>query len=101
MLSFLKAQPQLNDYVVLSQYQKPWSRSIYRKQFNKFRQKIGFHKYWCNHVLRHSFTTNYLLAGGDMLQLQKILGHKTLTMTVDLYGQIEAKDVQNVSPFNF
>ncbi|MEQ1722662.1 MAG: site-specific integrase [Pseudobdellovibrio sp.] len=101
VLSFLKSRPQINDNVVLSQYQKPWTHSIYRKQFNKFRHKIGFHKYWCNHVLRHTYATNYLLAGGDMLQLQKILGHKSLEMTVDLYGQIEARDVQDISPYDF
>lgn len=101
VLSFLRSLPQDHENVVLSQYKQQWTHSQYRKQFNKFRRKIGFHKYWCNHVLRHSFATNYLIQGGNMLQLQKILGHKTLQMTVGLYGKIKASDVQNVSPFDF
>ncbi len=101
VLNYLKSLPQDRENVVVSQYQKQWTHSQYRKQFNKFRKKIGFHIYWCNHVLRHSFATNYLKQGNDMLQLQKILGHKTLQMTVNLYGQIEASDVHDVSPFDF
>lgn len=101
VLSFLKTLPMINDSVTVSQYQKAWTSGQYRKQFNKIRSKIRFEKYWCNHVLRHSFATNYLKSGGDMLKLQKILGHKTLQMTVDLYGQIQSSDVFDVSPFNF
>jgi integrase/recombinase XerD len=101
VLVFLKSLPKINDSVLVSQYQKAWNRNQYRKQFNKIREKIKFKKYWCNHILRHSFATNYLKNGGDMNQLQKILGHKSLKMTVDLYGQIEAADVQDISPYGF
>ena len=75
VLDFLKSLPKIGDSVVVSQYQKPWTRAQYRKQFNKVRSKLKFKKYWCNHILRHSFATNYLKSGGDMNQLQKILGH--------------------------
>lgn len=101
VLDYLKSLPRTHENVVVSQYKKEWTHSQYRKQFNKFRRKINFHLYWCNHVLRHSFATNYLKQGNDMLQLQQILGHKTLQMTVNLYGQIEAADVHDVSPFDF
>lgn len=33
------------------------------------------------HVLRHTFASRYMSKGGDILTLQKMLGHATLAMT--------------------
>jgi len=34
-----------------------------------------------------------------MYQLQAILGHKSIGVTVDLYGQLKAQDVEDSSPY--
>lgn len=34
------------------------------------------------HVLRHTFASHFIMNGGDLLSLQKILGHSTLAMTL-------------------
>lgn len=34
------------------------------------------------HVLRHSFASHFVMNGGDILTLQKILGHSTIAMTM-------------------
>ena len=34
------------------------------------------------HVLRHSFASHFMMNGGNILTLQKILGHSTLAMTI-------------------
>jgi len=34
-----------------------------------------------------------------MYQLQAILGHKSIDVTVDTYGQIAAQDVENACPY--
>ncbi len=42
------------------------------------------------HALRHTFAKNWITSGGNQFQLQRIMGHKTLTMTshyVKLYSQ--------------
>ena len=48
-----------------------------------------------------SFVYNFLLKGGSMHSLQAVLGHKQISMTVDLYGNLKAAEVVKVSPYGF
>jgi integrase len=64
-----------------------------------FQGQYGQIKPFRLHDLRHSFSWNYLKSGGEMYQLQAILGHKSIKMTVDLYGHFKAADVKRVSPY--
>jgi integrase len=34
------------------------------------------------HILRHTFASHYMMAGGDILALQRILGHGNISMTM-------------------
>lgn len=36
------------------------------------------------HILRHTFASRYMMAGGDILSLQRILGHSSITMTMTM-----------------
>lgn len=36
----------------------------------------------CWHMLRHTFASHYMMSGGSLLALSKILGHASLTMTM-------------------
>ena len=58
-------------------------------------------KDWGLHSLRHSFAYNFLKNEGRMYQLQAILGHKSITMTVNLYGQLQAQDIECPSPYEY
>lgn len=44
--------------------------------------KIELPKGQSAHVLRHSFASHFVMNGGDILTLQKILGHSTVSMTM-------------------
>lgn len=36
----------------------------------------------CWHMLRHTFASHYMMAGGSLLALSKILGHSNMVMTM-------------------
>lgn len=74
-------------------------RSQIQRLFDKFQKHFPMEKEWGLHALRHSFAYNYLKKGGEMYQLQAILGHSHIQTTVDIYGQLSAQDIQNVSPY--
>ena len=60
----------------------------------KFRAHYPREKEFNLHALRHSFAFNYLKSGAQMYQLKSVLGHKTIQMTIDLYGQLQAQDIE-------
>jgi integrase len=64
----------------------PWSIN-YGQAYFAFRQVmkltgIELPKGQLTHVLRHSFASHYMMNGGDILTLQQVLGHSSLTMTM-------------------
>lgn len=66
---------------------------------DKFKAFFPMDKDWGCHSLRHSFAYNFLMKGREMYQLQSILGHQSVDVTVDLYGQLKAQDVPCPSPY--
>ena len=89
-----------SEYVFLNQWDKLLSASQIRDMIIKFQKTYSGQKQWRCHDLRHSFAHNYLKKKGDMYALKAILGHKSIKMTVDLYGDIAASDVEMVNPYD-
>ena len=55
------------------------------------------------HLFRHSFAKQWIMAGGDMFRLQKILGHSDLSITreyVQMFGQDLQIDFENFNPLD-
>lgn len=66
---------------------------------NKFKAFFPMDKDWGCHAFRHSFARNFLMQGRQMYQLQAILGHRSIDVTIDLYGQLEAQCIPCPSPY--
>lgn len=44
------------------------------------------------HVLRHTFGRQYIMAGGDLVSLQRILGHTDI-QTTRIYAELDLRDI--------
>ncbi|SOZ35603.1 phage integrase [Cupriavidus neocaledonicus] len=51
------------------------------------------------HVLRHTFASHFMMNGGNILALQRILGHASLTMTMR-YAHLAPEHLQEVRTLN-
>lgn len=51
------------------------------------------------HVLRHTFSSHFMMNGGNILTLQKILGHSTLAMTIK-YAHLAPEHLQEATRLN-
>lgn len=51
------------------------------------------------HVLHHTFASHFMMGGGNILVLQKILGHATLTMTMR-YAHLAPEHLQEAVRLN-
>ncbi|WP_100638143.1 tyrosine-type recombinase/integrase [Marinobacter salexigens] len=55
----------------------------------------------CAHILRHTFASHFIMGGGHLLTLQKILGHSTINMTMR-YSHLapdHLEDAVRLNPF--
>jgi integrase len=101
LMSLLRSLPRSEDHVFLnskgfciSAWQVDDGLAALQKAYPEIK------RFRC-HDLRHYFAYNFLKKGGQLYQLQAILGHKNITMTVDFYGNLKATDIEKPSPFDF
>ncbi len=83
----------------------PQGEKIGRSQLYRHIQSLNymfpFGKKIVCHAFRHSFAYNFLKKGGQMYELMAILGHKNIGLTINLYGQLRAEDIDDPSPYKF
>ncbi|MEM9113956.1 MAG: tyrosine-type recombinase/integrase [Myxococcota bacterium] len=61
---------------------EPCSR-VFQETLRRVLESAGFPpKHITFHGLRHTFASHWVMAGGDLFKLQKILGHATVQMTM-------------------
>ena len=72
----------------------PLTRNGIQQMLRRYGRKAGINGIRCSpHTLRHTFAKNYLLNGGDIFSLQKMLGHSSLA-SVRLYVNLFATDIK-------
>jgi site-specific recombinase XerD len=88
----------LNDKITklfLSEDGVPLTKNGVQQMLRRYGKRAGITGVRCSpHTFRHTFAKNYLLNGGDIFSLQKILGHSSLA-SVRLYLNLFASDVKS------
>lgn len=67
---------------------RPRNKSVVWKQFKPAIERAGLDTRMRLHDLRHSFASLFLLDGGDIFKLAKILGHSSVTITEKTYAHL-------------
>ena len=90
------------DYLFCNQYGEYLTPKALQQSIRKYNQKRGVES-TSVHALRHTFAKNWVVNGGDVFRLQKLLGHSTLEMTrhyVNLFSADLKKDYEDFSPLD-
>ena len=83
------------DVLFVTKFGGPLTRRMTNKIIERIGEKAKVENVRLSaHTFRHTFAKNWLMNGGDIFSLQKILGHKTLEM-VRNYVNITFKDIQS------
>ena len=80
----------------------PLTRSGIQQMLRRYGKRAGISGVRCSpHTFRHTFAKSYLVNGGDIFSLQKILGHSSLASVriyLNLFGTDIKKQHQKYSP---
>ena len=96
-LTYRKGAP--NDYLFCTTYGDPLTKDSAGTIVERYNHSRGVTK-TSIHLFRHTFAKNWILNGGDIFRLQRILGHSTLDMVkqyVNLYGGDLKRDYDRFS----
>jgi integrase len=63
------------------------------------RAELSLPKGQASHVLRHTFASRFMMAGGNIIALQRILGHQSLAMTMR-YAHLSPDHLQEAVNLN-
>lgn len=71
--------------------------SAFREALTQAKLKLSVGQ--LTHILRHTFASHFMMNGGNILALQKVLGHHSLTMTMR-YAHLSPEHLQETRHLN-
>lgn len=80
-------------------FEGTYTNEYINRQLKEIAIVLGIRKKITYHVSRHTFATNFIICGGNVIHLQKILGHSKIEMTmiyVHIVDQITNEEIHNM-----
>lgn len=68
--------------------------SNFERNFRQYKDRAGIMKVITPHGLRNNFAKRFILSGGDIFMLSKILGHSSVTVTEQAYLDVTMTDIR-------
>ena len=99
LINYLKIYDELNkkniDYLFLNHKGDKLTTAGISYILNQIIKKISFNKHITPHMLRHSFATHLLNNGCDLLTVQELLGHASIS-TTGIYTHVTLDHIKDV-----
>jgi site-specific recombinase XerD len=78
--------------IFMNAYGEDFTADAFRRRLNRLKKKLEIPKLH-SHMFRHKFARTYILNGGDVFTLQKILDHADI-LTTRKYIQIDSEHIK-------
>lgn len=65
-----------------------WNRNSAAGEWRRIRDDVGLPDHITLHALRHTFASNLIAAGCDVVTVQRALGHSTPSITLNVYSHL-------------
>ncbi len=99
LIKYLKVYKELNkkqlDYLFLNYQGEKLTTAGISYIINQVIKKISFEKHVTPHMLRHSFATHLLNNGCDLLTVQELLGHASIS-TTGIYTHVTIEEIKQI-----
>ena len=96
LLSGLKKErqkPSSGDYVFVNAVGRPWRNNLLTR-FKRCVREAGINPRGVDiHCLRYTFGTHLIRQGANAKVVQKLMGHATVAMTLNIYAQVFPSDL--------